>query len=107
MPATTEGADLDRLRATLDQHGQSHVLAFVDRLDAPQQQRLLAQIKSIDLTALDGLINRYVRQRERFELPANLEPAAYYPYDASDSERPYDAAKYRAHGEELIRAGKV
>jgi len=107
MPVTTDAADLSRLRAALERHGQAHVLAFIDRLDDQQRQHVLAQIRSIDLTALDGLISRYVRQRDRFELPANLEPAAYYPYDSSDARRPYDASKYRAHGEDLIGAGKV
>lgn len=103
----TDAPDLSRLRAMLDKHGQAHVLTFVDRLDNADRQRLLRQISGIDFPALDGLIDRYVRQRERFELPADLAPAAYYPYNARDAKRPYDAGKYRAIGEDLIRAGKV
>lgn len=107
MPTTTEVIDLDRVRDTLAAHGQSHLLAFFDRLNETQRKRLLSQIASIDFAALDGLINRYVRQRERFELPGDLQPASYYPYDAKDAKRPYDAAKFRAMGEDLIRKGRV
>lgn len=107
MPATTELPDVQRLRATLDAHQQSHLLAFIDRLDADQRKRLLGQIAAIDFSTLDDLINRYVRQRERFELPADLQPAAYYPFNAGDAQRPYDAGNFRTIGDTLIRSGKV
>ncbi len=107
MPSTTVQPDLERLRRVLDTHHQSHVLAFLDRLDPQQQRRLLGQVASIDFAALDGLIDRYVRQRERFELPADLQPASYYPCNVADAKRPYDASRYRMVGEGLIRAGKV
>lgn len=101
MPVTTDVIDLKSLQSTLNAHGQSHLLTFLDRLDSSGQQRLLRQIHSIDFTALDRLIDRYVRNRERFELPVNLQPAPYYPANAAE------AGRYRMIGEEKIRAGKV
>ncbi len=108
MPTVpVKSADPARVRAALQKHGQEHVLAFIDGLAATQRKRLLEQIASIDFTALDGLIEQYVRYKHAFHLPQNLVPATYYPHDSTSPERPYDAAKFRALGEGLIRQGKV
>ncbi len=107
MAVTTNDQALHDLRATLESHGQSHLLTFFDRVSEPQQQRLLAQIASIDFPTLDRLIDRYVRQREPFHLPTDLQPAPYYPFDTRNASKPYDAAKFRATGEDLIRKGKI
>lgn len=95
-------ADLNAIRKTLDAHGQAHVLAFFDELTASQQKSLLHQIQQLDFNWLDQLIVEYVKQRPRLELPGNLEPAPYYPHGGD-----FDAAKYRAVGEELIRQGRM
>ncbi len=95
------------IRSMLDAHGQGHLLTFFNELTSPQQAALLDQIQAIDFTALDALIERYVKRKPLIELPAHLEPAPYYPYDPNDPQRSYDAAHYRRVGEELIRAGRV
>jgi UDP-N-acetylglucosamine/UDP-N-acetylgalactosamine diphosphorylase len=93
---------LQAIRATLQTHRQEHLLAFFDGLAPAQQKALLDQIEAINFTALDALIEKYVRRKPVVELPSKIEPAPYYPADGE-----YDAAKYRSAGEELIRAGKV
>lgn len=102
MPEST--ADL---RATLAEHDQEHLLRFFDELGPDQQDSLLAQIEQIDFASLDELIETYVKQRPDVALPANLEPAPYYPHDPSNTVRPYDAKHFRRKGEDLIRQGKV
>jgi UDP-N-acetylglucosamine/UDP-N-acetylgalactosamine diphosphorylase len=94
--------DLHLIRKTLEEHGQAHVLAFYDALNAVQRDSLLAQIEQIDFNWLDRLIDEYVRQRPRIELPENFQPAPYYPIGGD-----YNAGKFRRIGEDLIRAGKV
>jgi len=101
---------LDRyqtLKTRFQAHDQAHVLATYEHLPPEQQRSLLDQIEPLDLASLDELIRLYVKQRPTAELPANLEPAAFYPWNAADPARPYDAAKFRALGEGLIRRGKV
>jgi UDP-N-acetylglucosamine/UDP-N-acetylgalactosamine diphosphorylase len=98
---------LDSIRAMLEQHHQAHLLTFWNELDQAQRGSLLAQLEAIDFEALDDLIEQYVRRRPTIELPPDLEPAPYYPFDPSDPLRPYNAEKYRRIGEDLIRHGKV
>ncbi len=77
------------------------MLAFYDELSEDGKARLLDQIEGIDFVALDGLIDRYVRnpiEQSRFD---GLEPAPAYPQE------PEDADHYRSVGRDLIRAGKV
>jgi UDP-N-acetylglucosamine/UDP-N-acetylgalactosamine diphosphorylase len=108
MPSVSaRNADVTSLRAALQKHGQEHLLAFADELSGAPLDRLLSQIAAIDFDSLDGLIEQYVRHRHVFPLPADLAPATYYPHDPHDPKRPYDAANFRAIGEDLIRAGKV
>jgi UDP-N-acetylglucosamine/UDP-N-acetylgalactosamine diphosphorylase len=99
----------DRLaatRAVLDAHGQEHLLTFYDQLDPRRQESLLDQIEAIDFDELDRLIERYVVRKPTFDLPANLEPAPYYPIDPPEHlRRKYTDA--RAVGEQLVRGGKV
>lgn len=100
-------ASMETIRATLQSHGQSHLLSFYDGLTVAQQRSLLEQISQIDFTAIDCLIEEYVRNKPQIALPADVRPVSYYPRDPADSIKPYDAAKYRRMGEDLIRAGKV
>ena len=93
------------IRRMLDQHGQAHLLTFADAITSAQRNELLEQIESLDFAALNDLIDRYVRQKPQLELPADLQPANYYKYRGGNGQ--YDAAKYRAIGEDLVRRGKV
>src|SRR5262249_39392846 len=86
---------------------QEHVLAFYPSLTPVQQESLLEQISGIDLKALPGLIDRYVVSKPKFELPAGVEPAPYFPADPKSLKRPWDKAAAKKRGEELIRKGKI
>ncbi|MDX2132619.1 MAG: UDPGP type 1 family protein [Planctomycetota bacterium] len=99
--------DLARLRDRLASVGQDHVLRFVDELDAARRGALLAQIQSLDLAALPDLVERFVKHPPAPALPKDLRPAPYYPADAADAARPWDASAARARGEALIKSGKV
>jgi len=95
---------LPSIRATLEAHGQGHLLAFHDELAPDARETLLDQLEAIDLDAVDGWIDTFVKGKPVFELPGDLEPAPYYPRDPGDA---YDAAHYRSTGRDLIRKGKV
>ena len=103
-PATQNPA---ALRATLDKLNQSHVLRFYDALSQPQQQQLLSDLASIDLARLPALIDRYVASDAPYALPDSIDPVPYYPTDPADPHRPWDRAKYKAAGIQLIAQGKV
>jgi UDP-N-acetylglucosamine/UDP-N-acetylgalactosamine diphosphorylase len=98
---------LQAIRATLAQHGQEHVVKFFNELSAAQQRSLLGQLARIDFAALDELIRNYVLQRPRVELPGDLQPARYYPYNGGHGSSSFEADKYRRVGDDLIRRGKV
>lgn len=99
--------NLAEIRARLDRTGQSHLLAFYDRLDAAGKERLLRQISALPLEELPPLIETYVRRRPAFSLPSNVAPARYYPVDAASPARAWDRDRYRAVGEDLLRGGHV
>ncbi len=96
-------ADLNTLRARLDRVGQSHLLACWGRHGAAEQSRLVAQIESMNVDEWPELVERYVKSKPSLELPGDVRPAPYYPHTGGA----FDAAKYRAIGEQLFRDGKV
>ncbi len=98
---------LAETRQALRAVGQDHVLRFYDILTPAQQKSLLDQIASIDLESLPRLVETYVRNKPAFSLPPDIEPAPYYPYDASSPVRRWDRGAMKRAGEELIRARKV
>jgi UDP-N-acetylglucosamine/UDP-N-acetylgalactosamine diphosphorylase len=89
------------IRDRLEAHNQGHLLTFFDQLDAKRQRTLIEQIESLNLAALDRLIDEYVLNPKPAPLPGALEPAPYYPLNAGDE------SKYRAVGEDLIRNGRI
>ncbi len=99
--------DLHALRERLRAVRQDHLLNFRDRLPPDRQRALLAQIEAIDLDAIPALVRDYVFAKPPVDLPADIEPAPYYPNDPSSPVRPWDRAAYRAEGEALLRGGKV
>lgn len=99
--------DLTTIRQRLDRAGQSHLLHFYDRLAPDRQQALLEQIAALPLDEIPALVETYVRRKPVFTLPADLQPAKYYPHDARSSHRPWDREHFRAKGEELLRRGEV
>lgn len=99
---------LATIRTRLQEHGQAHVLRFIDELSPAHRDALLDQIESINLTELATLIDKFVRHPKPTTIPAHLEPAPYYPNAGSPGHTDqYDAESYRAAGENLIARGKV
>jgi len=100
-------AELDAVRTSLASYGQSHLLAFYDELSDAQQRALLAQIAEIDLDLLDELIDEFVRDKPRHELPAGVQPAEIMPARPADPALAAAHADARSRGEQLIADGKV
>ena len=96
-----------QLNAKLNALGQSHVLRFCERLSQTEQAALAAQLASLDLDAVPGLVERYVKHKSPIELPSDIQPAPYYPHDPAAPFRPWDKPRSRAEGEKLLRAGQV
>ncbi len=91
----------------LERVGQAHLLAFYDQLGPQSRDRLVQRIGAIDLEPLPKLIHDYVKHKPHVSVPANLEPAPYYPNDPASPARRWDRERFRAAGEGLLRAGKV
>jgi UDP-N-acetylglucosamine/UDP-N-acetylgalactosamine diphosphorylase len=99
----TVGELLHRLRAVK----QEHVLKFWDDLTESQQFALAAQVASLDLASIPGLVREYVLAKPAAAASGTIEPAPYYPLDAKGPKKAWDPAAMRALGESLLRAGKV
>ncbi len=100
-------ATIDSIRQTLEAAGQGHLLTFADDLDEAPRAGLLAQINAIDFGSIPGLVDKYVTTDSHFEVPADLEPAPFYPRDPSSEARPWDREAMAKIGESLIAAGKI
>mgnify|MGYP006423715457 FL=1 len=92
-----------RLREKLESIGQEHLLAFADDLPPERLAALCDRIESLRLDELPSLVERYVQHAAHAQIPGDLEPASYYPADAST----WDRDRVAASGEALLRAGKV
>lgn len=104
---STLAARIDAARARLAAVGQSHLLNFVASLDASAQEALVAQVESLDLAALPGLIETYVKSKPAAAIPKSLGPAPYYPVDRASTMRAWDRARFQHLGDAMLRGGKV
>ncbi len=95
-------ADLVSLRATLESHGQEHLLAWYDELDSSQQSILLSQLEALDFSQIQTWIDQYVLTKPAVDIPSGIQPPTLIPFGGGDQ-----AQTARAKGEELLRAGKV
>lgn len=95
---------LTTIRSKLQTHKQDHLLEFYDELSEAEREKLLEQLSDIDFTELQTLIEQYVMRNPVSDLPRDLQPAPYYPFDPGSK---YDAEHYRKIGEDLISQGKV
>lgn len=88
-------------------HGQEHLLAFYDRLEGQEQQKLLDQIEQLDFSVISGWIEDYVVNDSPPAIPSDFEPALSYSTIPSSPEQQAEYEKARKFGAELISAGKV
>ena len=97
---------LERIAGALRQHGQGHLLAHWDSLNDVQRDALLADIEQINFASLARLIESHVRGKAGFALPADIQPAPFYPAQPGIDQvgRYADAVK---RGGSLIRRNKV
>lgn len=96
--------DLATLRATLETHGQTHLLRYADELDDARRQALLEQLSEIDFELVAG------SRDDPDPTPAgDVIPAPYYPLPdtAAAGGGAYDAAHFRAVGVDLLQQGAV
>ncbi|MEM0914123.1 MAG: UDPGP type 1 family protein [Planctomycetota bacterium] len=100
------GERYDSAKATLSSCGQDHLLTYYDALDDAGKTALLDQIEGIDWPEVQRLVQTYVINKPTFDLPANVEPAPWYPRQPNpDQHAIYSRAWDK--GIELLRAGKL
>lgn len=96
---TTLASRLERARERLAGHGQEHVLRHAATLDPVRLDRLLDQVDALSLDQVRDLAAA-LHDDGGFVLPPDLEPATIVRRSPED-------ARWTAHGEMLLRAGKV
>lgn len=105
MPDHAE--QLARVKRRLDAVGQAHLLTFLNRLDTAGQRALVKQLDALNLEALPGLIEKYVRAKPGFAPGGEILPAPYYPQNPDSPAHRWDRAAMKRAGEELLKAGQV
>jgi hypothetical protein len=61
--------------AALNRAGQSHVLTFLETLDAAKRDAFLAQVASLDWPLIAKLAGTVVLHPEKSDYSSNVEPA--------------------------------
>ncbi|MBL7147055.1 MAG: UTP--glucose-1-phosphate uridylyltransferase, partial [Phycisphaerae bacterium] len=97
----------ENIKNVLKKHRQSHLLAFWDQLDAPQRQRLLAQIRRLDLAKIDCWVADYVKKPASEAISSDILPAPFYSLGPSDNKQKRKYTEAVKLGKDLIRKGKV
>ena len=95
------------IKNMLKKHRQSHLLAFWDQLDTAQRQRLLSQIRQLDLAKIDCWVTDYVKKPASQAISGDILPAPYYSFEPSDNEQRHKYTEAVKLGRDLIRQGKV
>lgn len=104
--AQTIRSRIEAATKKLKQHGQEHLMRFVDQLTRDQRLQLLQDVESLDLTLVDRLTRQFIHAQSPDELPDRILPAPYYPADPPpDRAAEYEQALQR--GERLIAEHKV
>ncbi len=91
----------------LQEHGQSHLLAFWPHLAPDQRRNLLTQLNSLDWSRIDGYMADCVKKPPSVKLPADLVPPKFYPAQPQNAHQRRKYVQARDLGEKLISAGKV
>lgn len=87
-------------KSLLEKHGQSHVLAFWDKLDKNQRTALLAQVATLDFDAIAYMQSMLAKASEQ-SIHTDIQPAKVFQL------KPAERANAVKAGETAIRAGEV
>ena len=98
---------LENIEESLQEHGQGHLLAFWDQLDADQRQGLLSQVRSLDLAKIDKWVADYVKRATAVATDHDLAAAESYGPHPVGAAQQGKYARAVELGKELISAGKV
>ncbi|MDD5698999.1 MAG: UDPGP type 1 family protein [Victivallaceae bacterium] len=91
----------------LKKHHQEQVLRFVDKLNPGKSSELLHQLEQLDFDELDQLIDEYVKHSPEMKIPADLEPAPFFPLKPETAGREELYLQAAARGRELLQDGRV
>ncbi|MHC4330527.1 MAG: UTP--glucose-1-phosphate uridylyltransferase [Planctomycetota bacterium] len=97
----------ENIEKSLQERGQSHLLAFWEQLDADRRLDLLSQIQRLDLTKIDQWMADLAKKPTFTPSCANFTPATSYSPDPADQKQQGKYAKAIELGKELISNGKV
>ncbi len=97
----------NEIQKELESCGQGHLLGFWEVLDAGQRERLLGQIRGLDLRHIPRWVRETVKNECPPAVPHEFDPAPSYPPRPQTAEQEQLYAKARKTGEDLLRAGKV
>jgi len=95
----------EKVEKSLQEHRQSHLLAFWEQLDADQRLDLLAQIQRLELAKTGQWMADLVKKPTSSPNYANFTPATSYSPDPTDPEQQGKYAKAIELGKELISTG--
>jgi len=99
-------ARYERIRGSVRQFGQEHLLQWWGQLGDVSRDRLLRQLEELDFAWLDTLIRQVVVGNKPVELPSVIEPAPFYPSEPGAEMRHLYKQAWQL-GEQLIADGKV
>merc|ERR1711942_600922 len=102
--------DLSSLRATLEKHGQSHLLAHWDSLTLEKQTKLHAELTALDLEEVCGYFARIAESMSKTgeKLDDKMQPLTESQYGAvvNTSDRELDSYANLSY-EEISKLGKI
>jgi UDP-N-acetylglucosamine/UDP-N-acetylgalactosamine diphosphorylase len=94
------------IREKLKKIDQLQVLAFWDRLNSGQREKLSGQLATLHLDSIAELAETEIRHKPQIPLPRDIQPVQAYPREPDATRRQlYDDAEQRGH--ELLRQGKI
>ena len=88
------------LRAAIEKAGQSHLLQYSSPL-------LEEQLAAVDWENLPRLISEYVLKKPSVQIPADVQPAPYFPLVPRNETEQAEKAQAELLGTEALKAGKV
>jgi UDP-N-acetylglucosamine/UDP-N-acetylgalactosamine diphosphorylase len=97
----------ENVKKLLENHHQSHLLAFWEQLNKNQRRNLLAQIWQIDFKKIDFWVTNLVKNPAPETIPTDFTPAPSYRPSPAGPEQQRKYAEAVKLGRELIAVGKL